>query len=272
MEQRFTFDGVAGLYGDARPTYPESVFDDIAAFSGLGSKDAILEIGCGTGQATQDFAHRGFSILALEPGKELIGIARKKLGGFPDIHFAETTFEAWPGEPETFKLVMAAQSFHWVAPEVRFAKTAEQLAPGGTLAIFGNVPMPPASPLAAEFACLYSRYAPSLSGPPAEAWYLPDGPFAKLLGESKYFEPATHRSYPWSRTHNAASYTDLLRTLSRYRLLPDDRREALLAAIAEVIAAYGGVLELRYETHLYMAKRRRESRPAASHRAGTAFR
>ncbi|WP_414124620.1 hypothetical protein [Rhizobium sp. BR 317] len=58
--------------------------------------------------------------------------------------------------------------------------------------------------------------------------------------------------------HSPESYTDLLRTLSSYRLLADDRREALLAAIAEVIAAYGGEFELRYETHLYMAKRLRE--------------
>ncbi|WFU09860.1 methyltransferase domain-containing protein [Rhizobium sp. CB3090] len=258
MEQRFTFDGVAALYGEARPTYPELIFDNIAAFAGLGGRDTILEIGCGTGQATQGFALRGFSVLALEPGKELIGIARKNLSEFPNIRFAETTFEAWPGKPETFKLVMAAQSFHWVAPDVRFAKTAEQLAPGGTLAVFGNVPMPPSSPLAAEFARLYSQYAPSLSSPPVEAWYLPDGAFAELLGESEYFEPATHRCYPWSQMHSADSYTDLLRTLSSHRLLADEQRETLLAAIAEVIVMHGGEFELRYETHLYMAKRRRE--------------
>jgi SAM-dependent methyltransferase len=255
LEQRFTFDGVAALYGDARPTYPEPVFDDIAAFAGLDGRDAVLEIGCGTGQATRGFARHGFSILALDPGTDLIGIARKNLQEFLNVRLAETTFEAWPGETAAFKLVMAAQSLHWVAPEVRFAKTAEQLVPGGTLAVFGNVPMPPAPPLAAEFAHLYTHYAPSLAGPPAEAWYLPDGPFAKLLGESKYFEPAMHRCYPWSRMHSAASYTDLLRTLSSYRLLADDRREALLAAIAEVITAHGGEFELRYETHLYLAKR-----------------
>ncbi|MDL2402280.1 class I SAM-dependent methyltransferase [Rhizobium mayense] len=256
MEQRFTFDGVAALYGDVRPTYPEHVFDDIAAFSGLESSNAVLEIGCGTGQATLGLARRDVSILALDPGAELIGIARKNLAEFPNVRFAETTFEAWLGETAAFKLVMAAQSLHWVAPEVRFAKTAEQLAPGGTLAVFANVPMPPTPPLAAEFARLYSQYASSLSGPPAEAWYLPDGPFAKLLGESEYFEPATHRCYPWGRMHNAASYTGLLRTLSSHRLLADDRREALLAALAGVIAVYGGEFKLRYETHLYMAKRR----------------
>ncbi len=55
--------------------------------------------------------------------------------------------------------------------------------------------------------------------------------------------------------HSTTSYTDLLRTLSGHRLLADEQREALLGAIAEVIAAHGGEFELRYETHLYLAKR-----------------
>lgn len=256
MEQRFTFDGVAALYGGARPVYPEPLFDDIVAFVGLTTTDRILEIGCGTGQATQGLARRGFSVLALDPGSELIGIARENLTDFPNIRFTESTFEAWPGETAAFRLALAAQSFHWVAPEIRFAKTAAQLTADGTLAVFGNVPLPPASPLGPEFARIYSQYAPSLSGSPAEAWYLPTGPFGALLEESDYFGQVTHRCYPWSRMHSATSYTDLLHTLSGHRLLADGPREALLGAIAEAIAAHGGEFELRYETHLYLAKRR----------------
>ena len=256
MEQRFTFDGVAALYGGARPVYPEPLFDDIVAFAGLAATDRILEIGCGTGQATQGFARRGFSVLALDPGSDLIGIARENLADFPNIRLTTSTFEAWPGEAVAFKLALAAQSFHWVAPEIRFARTAAQLTPYGTLAVFGNVPLPPASPLGPELARIYSQHAPSLAGPPAEAWYLPDAPFATLLEETKYFGPVTHRCYPWSRTHSAASYTDLLRTLSGHRLLADEQREALLGAIAEAITAHGGEFELRYETHLYLARRR----------------
>jgi 2-polyprenyl-3-methyl-5-hydroxy-6-metoxy-1,4-benzoquinol methylase len=256
LEQRFTFDGVAALYGGARPIYPEPLFDDIVAFAGLAATDRILEIGCGTGQATQGFARRGFSVLALDPGSELIGIARENLADFPNIQFTTSTFEAWSGEAAAFKLAIAAQSFHWVAPDIRFARTAAQLSADGTLAVFGNVPLSPASPLGQEFARIYSQYAPSLAGPPAEAWYLPDGPFAALLEQSGDFRPVTHRCYPWSRTHSAASYSDLLRTLSGHRLLLDEQRELLLGAIAETIAAHGGEFELHYETHLYMARRR----------------
>ena len=255
MERRFTFDSVAARYGGARPIYPEPLFEDIIAFADLHKTDHILEIGCGTGQATQGFARRGFPVLALDPGAELIGIAAANLAEFPDVRFVQSTFEAWTGGTETFKLALAAQSFHWVAPEIRLAKSAAHLTPEGTLAVFGNVPMSLSSPLGAEFAGIYARYAPSLFGPPAEAWYLPNGPFIAQLEETDHFGPARHRCYPWSRTHSAASYTDLLRTLSGHRLLADAQRDALLAAIAAAITAHGGEFELRYETHLYLARR-----------------
>ncbi|MFK0163610.1 methyltransferase domain-containing protein [Rhizobium sp. NPDC090279] len=255
MEQRFTFDGVANLYDDARPTYPDALFDDVIAFAGLEDQDQILEIGCGTGQATQGFARRGLSILALDPGEELIAVARKGLEEFPNVRFVQTTFEAFPGEAANFKLIAAAQSFHWVSPDLRFAKTAAQLTPAGTLAVFGNVPMPSEPPFAEEFADIYARHAPQLSGPPAEAWYLPGGPFVEFLRQSEHFEAQAQRCYRWSRTHTEQSYTDLLRTLSSYRLLPTEERETLLSAIADAITAQGGEFELRYETHLYLARR-----------------
>lgn len=255
MEQRFTFDGVASLYNSARPTYPDRLFDDVIAFAGLKDGDEILEIGCGTGQATEGFARRGLSVLALDLGKELIAVARKGLEKFPKVRFAQTTFEAWPGAAASFKLIAAAQSFHWVSPALRFAKTAALLKPEGTLAVFGNVPMPPEPPLAGKFAEIYAHHAPQLAGPPAEAWYLPDGPVAELLRQSDHFEASGQHCYRWSRAHTAQSYTDLLRTLSSYRVLPDGQRETLLSALAGAIAAEGGKFELHYETHLYLARR-----------------
>jgi hypothetical protein len=72
MEQRLTFDAVATLYDAARPNYPEALFDDVVAAAGLNPDDAILELGCGTGQATQGFARRGCRILGLDPGADMI--------------------------------------------------------------------------------------------------------------------------------------------------------------------------------------------------------
>ncbi|GAC1042011.1 class I SAM-dependent methyltransferase [Rhizobium sp. No.120] len=255
MEQRFTFDGVASLYNTSRPLYPDALFADVIDFARLEAKDQVLEIGCGTGQATEGFARRGLSILALDPGAELIAVARERLAEFPRVQFEQTTFEAWPGKPESFRLIFAAQSFHWVSPELRFAATAALLAIGGTLAVFGNVPMKPEPPLSEKFAEIYARHALQFAGPPVEAWYLPDGPFARELQQSDYFEAPAHHCYYWSRSHTAQSYTDLLRTLSSYRLLTEGQRETLFSELADAIDAHGGVFELHYETHLYLARR-----------------
>src|ERR1700674_1911618 len=122
MEQRSTFDKVADLYDRARPGYPDALVDDVVTAARLAPGDAILEVGCGTGQATTGFARRGFRILALDPGPELVRVARQHFAGFRDIEFMTTTFEAWPPQPAAFRLLVAAQSWHWIARDVAFAK------------------------------------------------------------------------------------------------------------------------------------------------------
>jgi ubiquinone/menaquinone biosynthesis C-methylase UbiE len=94
MEQRFTFDQIASVYRTARPDYPEALTEDVVSFAGLKPNDKILEIGCGTGQATKSFARRGFQLLATEPGSEMLRGARESLASFGNIEFLETTFEA----------------------------------------------------------------------------------------------------------------------------------------------------------------------------------
>jgi SAM-dependent methyltransferase len=141
MEQRFAFDQIADLYKTARPDYPEALIGDVLSYADLTQNDGILEVGCGAGQATKGFAKRGLPILAIDPGPAMVGRARESLAGFGNVAFLETTFEAWPVIPGGFRLIIAAQSWHWISPELRFAKAAETLSPDGSLAVFGHVPV-----------------------------------------------------------------------------------------------------------------------------------
>lgn len=260
MEQRFTFDRVAVLYDAARPDYPEALFDDVTVAANPGDDDTVLEIGCGTGQATRRLATSGFQIVALDPGPELIRIARDRLAKHSNIEFVNATFEAWPPRPDPFKLVLAAQSLHWVAPEIQFVKAAEALIPGGYLAVFGNVPVSLAAPIWNDFQRIYTEHAPHFLGPPPENWYLPSGPIIKLFEESRRFEPAEHSAYPWTWALMPASFTDYLRTISGFRLLEPAKREALLAALSNCVVAHGGRVELGFEAHLYLARKKSWSR------------
>jgi len=256
MEQRFVFNRVADLYDQTRAGYPTALYDDLVAVAGLTPGDATLEIGCGTGKATEDLARRGLNILALDPGPELIGVALHRLNGFENVRFMQTTFEGWPVEAGAFKLVAAAQSWHWVAPAVRFAKAFEALAPGGTLAVFGSAPMDFPSPLSEALAKVYAVHAPALGGRPPETTYLPDGPYVGYFDQSGLFGPVIHKGYNWSRRYSAQTYVEYLRGVSRYQMLEPARRETLLSAIAKEIDAHGGGFDLGHETHLYAAARR----------------
>jgi SAM-dependent methyltransferase len=252
MEQRFTFDAVASVYKATRPGYPEALVDDVVAYAGLNPTDRILEVGCGTGQATRSFSARGFPILATDPGKDMLLGARESLAGMPNVEFLETTFEAFPTKRGEYRLIIAAQSWHWIAPQVRFAKAAEILSPDGTLAVFGHVPVKLPDSLGEQFKQIYLRHMGAW-GPPPEAWYLPSGPFREWFDESGLFGPVEHRAYPWTWHHTTQSYTDFLRTRSDHRMLASDKRDQLLDEIAGCIDAQGGRLEIGYETHLYMA-------------------
>ena len=62
---RETFNEDAARYDRARPRYPVQMFDDLAA-AGVAPGARVLEIGCGTGQATVPLAERGCRIVAVE--------------------------------------------------------------------------------------------------------------------------------------------------------------------------------------------------------------
>lgn len=136
---KVTFDQVAQLYDQARPGYPEALFDDVVSLSGIPPGGRVLEIGCGTGQATVPLARRGFALLCIELGENLAAVARRNLAAYPRVEVRTGAFEEWPLEEGAFDLAVAATAFHWIDPVVRYPKTAQALRPGGTMALFWNL-------------------------------------------------------------------------------------------------------------------------------------
>jgi len=50
------FNEVPELYDRVRPAYPGELFADLVAITGLDRRSPVLEVGCGTGQATRSLA------------------------------------------------------------------------------------------------------------------------------------------------------------------------------------------------------------------------
>ena len=129
------FDGIAAEYDRYRPAYPDELIDQACQVAGLGPGDQVLEVGCGSGQLTRGLAARGLHVTALEPGTNLIALARQNLDGAGAVEFVNAQFEEALLPREQFRAVFSASAFHWINPEVSWQKAADVLVPGGTLAL-----------------------------------------------------------------------------------------------------------------------------------------
>jgi SAM-dependent methyltransferase len=73
------FNEVPELYDRVRPTYPDELFADLVAVTGVHEGSPVLEVGCGTGQAMRSLAALGFSLTAVEPGAGMASLARHRV-------------------------------------------------------------------------------------------------------------------------------------------------------------------------------------------------
>lgn len=256
--QRLAFGQVADLYDRARPSYPRAAVDAVIEFGALAPPMRIVEIGAGTGKATVLFAVRGLGVVGLEPSAEMAGVARAKCADYPEVEIVEAEFEHWPA-PELFAALVSVNAWHWIAPEQRYEKAAQALAPGATLASIWTFPDWERCPLRAALSAAYRRAAPDLS---PEFPMHPDSEPTRLAGDwrgeiestSAFCDPVT-RSYPWSESYNASGYAALLATHQDHILLQPGRRAELMAAIAATIDQAGGTLAMPFVTYVCLARR-----------------
>ena len=235
-----TFDRDAELYDRARPGYPEQVFDDLIDLADLQPESLLLEVGCGTGRATIPLARRGFRIVCIELGENLAAVARSNLAPFSRVRVDVAPFEAWDPTGETFDLVYAASSWHWIDPELRYRKAAEVLEPGGSLAIIGGGHAFPedADPFFFEIQDVYRQLGMQPAG---EVW--PSPPPHKVpdmrqeIEATGLFGQFQSRRYVWDLLYTANQYTDLLNTFSGHIALDRDKRNFLYRNIRERINA-----------------------------------
>jgi SAM-dependent methyltransferase len=255
--RRTLFDGAARLYDEARPGYPEQLVEDIITLSEIDPAGRILEIGCGPGKATIPFARRGYAMLCLELGHEMAALAAENCRIYPNIKVENISFEDWPLQARTFDLVISAQAFHWIPPEVGLPKVAAALRTSGSLALFWNHYPAPEGALFQSIQEVYQEEAPDLASPLLSQGI--EGAITsniEAINSSGYFQEVVVRHYPWSMQYTAEQYARLLSTYSDHLSLPEDRRRALLERIGDVIERFGGVLEKPYLATLYWAKMR----------------
>jgi SAM-dependent methyltransferase len=209
-------------------------------------RSSVLEVGCGTGQATRSVAALGYSVTAIEPGADMAALARQRLDAFGNVEVETSAFEEWDNGGRHFDVLVAASAWHWVDPSVGWLRAHDVLHPGGWMALLGNVVVrrPGEPEVYAETADLHERFSPGNPGwghPPLEDEVrMTDGGWGLVNGPGSLFGPAIVRWYPAVQWFDGDGFADLLRSTSLYRRLDSNVREPLLDAIAERIRTQMG--------------------------------
>ena len=256
---RATFDSAAARYQSARPDYPSALFDDLISLTGISPANRLLEVGCGPGKATVPLARRGFRITAIELGPDLAEQARVNLASFPGSSVVTASFEDWaPTLGRRFNLIYAATSWHWVDPEIRCAKAAGLLRPGGHLAVWGAGHAFPDDfdPIFAAIQAVYEGMGEDHPGewppPPPDL----EADASAELAASGRFELVGVRRYLWSVRYSADAYLALLDTFSGHIAMAPAKRNHLYAEIRRLLAARpDGQLTRHWSSVLTVGKR-----------------
>ena len=244
-----SFNLIAEEYDSVRSSYPSALVDDAISLTDLPMDGRILEIGCGTGKASELFAAKGYALECLDVGANLAAVAMKKLNGYKNVQVKVTSFEDWDSDRNLYDLVLAATSFHWIDPRIRFIKSASILKQTGALALFSNSHVRKSEGFFSRVQDVYRIHAPSMVRIAKERKKLWTEP---VIGEDLFDEPLC-RKYPWVAEYRAEEYITLLGTYSDHISLPEDERSKLFEEITKLIQdEYAGVVQKHYEAVLIL--------------------
>ena len=255
---RATFDAVAALYDEARPGYPDAVYDDLVTLAGIGSGARLLEIGSGTGHATLPLARRGFRIDCVEFGEQMAAVARTKLAGISGITITVADFDRWIAGAG-YDLAFSASAYHWLNPQTRVQRIAALIAPNGHVAIFRNhhVQGEASARFNAAAQRIYASVFPEqtqANGLSRTEEILPVE--AQEWLASGLFSPAQTRVYRWQQLLTAQEYVRMVATHSDHRLLPEADRALLFEQFIRLIdSEFGGIVVKEYITLLQVAEK-----------------
>ncbi|MEG3844224.1 class I SAM-dependent methyltransferase [Microcoleus sp. herbarium14] len=246
--RRSWYSAAATAYNRVRPRYPVDLIESAIALAGLEPKAKILEIGCGPGIATVEFARRGFSMVCVEPSLEMCEFARQNCAQYPNVEIQNTSFEEWDLPTDSFDAVLAATSFHWIQPEIGCPKVADALRDNCPFILLWNVVPSPRYEVFQLLEEVYRDCAPSVANYASiEQDRLNLQAIDKTVIDSGRFQKLSSDEFVYNITYNTDDYLMLLSTLSPYIALEAEVRNALFAGLkAKIQQDVGGAIELEH--------------------------
>jgi SAM-dependent methyltransferase len=253
MDFRTRFDTVPEQFDKWRPRYCEELFTGLITYAALGPGKSALEVGPGTGQATEPILRTGCAYTAIEPSDVFTGILQRKFGAYPKFQVVNADFETYDFQSGTYDLVYSAAAFQWIPEPIGYPKAYRILKSGGAFAVFMMRPdIQPGGgytdePLFTNIQKVYSQY------------FHPETPCRCRLDydiRGKYgFADTERREYLKTREYGADDYVSLIGTHSDHISLREPDQSRFHAGIKAAIEDAGGKIKLYDKITMYLARK-----------------
>jgi SAM-dependent methyltransferase len=211
------FEGTARYYARFRPKYPKAAFAFLAERFGLDARARVLDLGCGTGDASLPLAPLVGEIVAMDPDPGMITVGRElaAVSGLTNVMWMNAGSNDLSPALGVFRLVCMGKSFHWMDRDRVLRDLYGLVEDSGGIALLG-----PAHGL------ILQGVGPPLAREPW--WIVAEDLLVKYIGA----RPRHPRSNPQEPRHEPA----LLR--SRFAIAEYHEFETELALAPEDIAGH----------------------------------
>lgn len=251
-KRALSFQKTAQLYDKVRPGYPANWIADLQKIAKLNNQSKILEVGSGTGIATADLLSVTKHITCLDPGKDMLEVAKAK---FPNLDFVHSTFEKFKSD-ELFNMIVSAMAWHWVDPKVGYKKASDLLTKSGFLTIIRYYHIDNDQKSFHNRAqYIYEKYNKDTTTKRNDEQLKRIKQDAEALN-NEYFRLIKKVEYKWQQNYSIDEYLALRNTYSDHLTMPPALRERMEQELKEFAhQEFSGSLIKKYTTVLFVAQK-----------------
>jgi SAM-dependent methyltransferase len=257
-EGRYLFGRDPLAYVNARPDYPEELYQRLLTRCELGPGVSAFEIGAGTGLATRRLLAFGVSPLwVIEPDARLAGFLRERISS-DSLRVDQVAFEEAELPEAEFHLGVAATSFHWLDQGSGLAKVYRSLRSGGWWAMWWNhfaSGNPDPFQLATDHLFVGTPDSPSVGKNQGVPFALDQQARHGDLMLAGFCDPDVEL-WHWTIRYDTARLVALYSTFSPIQSLEPEARQVFLANLARIAdEQFGGDVERPFTSVLYTARK-----------------
>lgn len=250
------FNLAADYYDKFRPSYPKEIIIALINEANISSLSSILEIGSGSGKATELLVDLNCSICCVDPGADLVARGTERFKEYSKVHFNCSRYEEFEAKADFYDMICAFQAFHWVPQPIGFIKCAKELKEAGFLALIWNMYITRDNDLDNELLNISSKYGGFADFVNSEKCEERIASVVKKIDDCSLFNEVKVFKHYWENPYTADEYFGFYLTGNSFIQKSDEEKKAAYDEICNLAQKNGGMIIRPYLCVLYLTTKR----------------